>query len=438
VNRPDIRAAVALFATTLAIFLASHIRQVADSNYSMLLSQSLLDHGTVMLDDYAIPGFDRTQPTGLKTENPLQLEVVNGHVYYWYPPGSSVLSIPYVALMNAIGISPTTADGTFNYLGEKLIQTRLAALLMAGLTVTIFFTARLVLPLGWSVVIALSSALGTQVWSTASRGLWSDTWGIFLLGFVVWMLLAQETGRSRLRPVLLASLMAWTYFVRPTFSVPIFAVTVYVLLFHRSLFLPYALTGAAWCAGFLVYSWHHFGHLLPSYYLLATWMTVDSMRVGLLGNLISPSRGLLVFVPLVAFVAYLLIRYARDLPAPRLAALSVSIVVLHLLAIAGFPIWWAGWCYGARFSTGLVPWFALLAILGIKARASSAERLAAAGHFGRRAELVVAGVLLAISVTLNGIGANSGAAAAWNARPVSVDEHPERIWDWRHPQFLAR
>ena len=431
---PDIRAAVALFAATFAIFLASHVRQVADSNYSMLLSHNLLAHGSVLLDDYVIPGFDRTQPTGYGSANPLPLEVVNGHVYYWYPPGSSVLSLPYVALMNAIGLSPVTADRTFNYEGEKVIQTRLAALLMAGLTVTVFFTARLLLPLGWSAVIALSTALGTQVWSTASRGLWSDTWGIFLLGLVVRMLLAQETGRSRLRPVLLASLLSWTYFVRPTFSVPILWVTLCLLICHRSLLVPYAATGAAWCAGFVGYAWHHFGHVLPSYYLLATWLNVDSLRRGLLVNLISPSRGLLVFVPIIAFVAYLLIRYARDLPARGLVVLSVGIVVTHLFAVSGFPIWWAGYCYGARFSTGLVPWFALLAIIGIKARALSGDTCPR----WRSADLVVGGALLAISVTMNGIGANSGRAAAWNARPVSVDEQPERVWDWRHPQFLAK
>jgi hypothetical protein len=25
---------------------------------------------------------------------------------------------------------------------------------------------------------------------------------------------------------------------------------------------------------------------------------------------------------------------------------------------------------------------------------------------------------------------------AWNADPVSVDAHPERLWDWRDPPFL--
>jgi hypothetical protein len=432
-------AAITIFAATFAVFLTSDVQQIADSKYSMLVSRSLLDHGTFVLDHYVIPGLDPHQPAEQGSpDHPYQFELVNGHVYYSYPPGSSILSIPYVALMNAFGISPANVDHSFNFLGERAIQTGLAALLMAGLATTIFFTGRLLLSLEWSAVIALGSALGTQVWSTASRGLWSDTWGIFLQGFVVWMLLADETGRAGLRPVLLASVLSWMYFVRPTCCIPIFGVSVYVLIYYRSLLVPYVLTGAAWCAGFVAYSWHHFGHLLPSYYRLATALSVDSLRLGLLCNLISPSRGLLVFVPIVAFVAYLLVRYPSDLPARGLVWLSVSIIAAHLITVSAFPVWWAGWSYGPRFSTGLVPWLALLAIIGIKARAAADEIQRPMRSRLRQAELAVAGVLLGISIIMNGIGANSDAAAAWNARPVNVDERPERVWDWRHPQFLAR
>src|SRR5438876_970106 len=127
------------------------------------------------------------------------------------------------------------------------------------LTLILFLTARLILPPGWSVLVALGGALGTQVYSTASRALWSETWGIFLLGLVVLLLVAYETGRHRFHPVLLASLLSWSYFVRPTFVLAILAITFYVLIFHRRFFLSYALTGAAWFSGFIYYSWSHFG-----------------------------------------------------------------------------------------------------------------------------------------------------------------------------------
>jgi hypothetical protein len=246
------------------------------------------------------------------------------------------------------------------------------------------------------------------------------------------MLAAHETGGPALRPVVLASLLSWTYFVKPTYSVPIIGVSIYVLLFHRPRFPAYVATGVVWAAGFVAYSWYHFGALLPSYYYLASWMDVATLRRGLLVNLTSPSRGLLVYVPVLVFVVYVLVRYMRDLPLRRLVVLSACIVVGHLVAISGFPIWWAGFCYGPRFSTGLVPWFALFPIIAIAAR----QRSAALPSRWRTAELVVGGILLAASITLNGIGANVGRTAQWNVEPVSVDVQPERVLDWRDPQFL--
>src|SRR5207253_8651056 len=139
----------------------------------------------------------------------------------------------YVALMNAFGVSAAKPDGTYNPEGEETIETSLAAIPMAALSFTVFLTARLALRRNWSAIVALGVAFATQVWSTASRALWSDTWAIFLLGIVVWMLLAQKTKRYKLNPVMLATLLAWTYLVRPTNVLSIVAVTSYIFIFYR-------------------------------------------------------------------------------------------------------------------------------------------------------------------------------------------------------------
>ena len=404
----------------------------------MLVSESLLHHGSFSLDRYVIPGLIPAQQIAPGFGGIYQLELIDGHVYYHFPPGTSILSAPYVAIMNVFGVSAAKADGTYNPRGELAIQASLAALLMATLAGLIFFTSRLLLPQGWSILIAFSSALGTQMWSTASRALWSDTWGILLIGFVVYILLAQEIGKHRIRPMLLASLLAWSYFVRPTNSIPILAVTVYLLIYYRSLFIWYVLTGGAWLAGFLIYSWYHFGQILPNYYL-ANRLTYDLFWTALPGNLISPSRGLLVFVPCLLFVAYLLIRYAKALAPKQLVVLSLVIIGAHLIVISGLPHWWAGHSFGPRFSTGLVPWFVLLSILAIKARLRWRENRILERHpFYLKAEVVLGILLLACSVAINMRGATSGRTALWNVTPVDIDKRPERLWDWSNPQFLAR
>src|SRR5947209_3488181 len=365
----DLLIALLIFAFTFALFLRSPVFQEADSSYSMLVSQSLIDYGTFKLDNYAIP---REEPVygihgnyfGLKSI--YHIEVVGGHLYYYFPPGTSVLSVPYVALANRFGIYPTNPDGTYNPAGEYRIETGLAALLMAALAVVFYFTARLLLPKSWSVVVAMTGALGTQVWSTASRAMWSETWGILLLGLALWMILAAETGRRRLSPELLATFLAWTYFVRPTNAITILAVAVYVLLFYRTLFLRFAVSGAIWLAGFLFYSWHNFGHLLPSYYA-ANRLSFRYFWMALGANLFSPSRGVLIYLPWLLFVVYLLVSFRRYREHRRLIILSLPVMLAHLFVMSSYDHWWGGYSYGPRFMTSLVPWFVLLAVLAVRA-----------------------------------------------------------------------
>src|SRR5262249_3770000 len=149
------------------------------------------------------------------------------------------LSIPYFAAGRLFGMVVTNPDGSYSEAKEIRAEAGLAALLMAILVVVQYWTARLILPTSWSLAVALSMALGTQVWSTASRAMWSDTWGILLLGLALYLLLADEVGKRKLNSVLFATLVSWLYFVRPTNSVHIAAITIYIFLFHREMVVRY-------------------------------------------------------------------------------------------------------------------------------------------------------------------------------------------------------
>jgi hypothetical protein len=404
----------------------------------MLVSQSLLYHHSFTLDSYALPRHEPEWRGDYFTNGPdYQLELSNGHLYYHFPPGSPVLSIPYVALMNAIGISAANADGTYNPRGEVAIEASLAALLMATLAVVFLLTARLLLPLRWGILVALGGTLGTQVYSTASRALWSDTWGSLIIGLVVLMLLAHESERYRLRPVLLGSLLSLAYFVRPTFAIPIVAITIYLLVFYRRLFPAYAITGGVFFALFVLYSWLHFGTILPSYYL-GSRLKTNTFWTALAGNLVSPGRGTFVYIPTLFFVGYLIVRYWRNVRYKRLVSLTIAIVIAHLFVISSFPHWWGGHSFGPRFTTGLVPWFVLLAIVGIDAMIQARHTRQRVGIFQQRTENVLGASLLLTSLFIHTVGATQHATWLWNIKPLQIDEHPERLWDWRQPQFLAK
>jgi hypothetical protein len=430
----DYVVAAAIFVTTLIIFVLSPVHQVTDSNYSMYLSDCLLRSRTFALDACGIPVLEPKPLNDYITNGGIyQLEIQRGRVYYFFPVGSSVLSVPYVAAAKLFGVSPRNTDGSFNVQGEMAIELGLAAFLMALLSAMFFFTSRLLLSLNWSVLLALGGSLGTQIWSTASRGLWSHTWSALLAGCVVYLLVSADSKGRKPNAVLLATLVSWMYFVRPTNSIVVLALSIFVLLRYRNLFLAYAVTGAVWLILFFVYSWHNFGEPFPHYYR-ASRLLFDVFPVALKGNLISPSRGLLVFVPSLVFVAYLLIRYWSSRPLRELTWLALAVVAATLIVVSGFAHWWGGASFGPRFTTDAVPWFVLLAIIGVKAVLNWREQNSTR-TVSWAIQMTCGAVLLAASIFINARGAL--AVDTWRWNPGDVSQLGNKLWDWRYPQFLA-
>ena len=424
-----VRLQIALFLFTLIVFLAAPVIQASDSRYTILLSECLLHHHTFALDTYSVPQPDVPEyPRNLKEASVYQLIRARGHTTYYYPQAGSILSIPFVAVANAFGLSAATQAGELNFRGEVIIERIVASLLMAALTCVIFHTALMMLPIRWSMVVALSAALGTQILSTASRGLWSHTWQILVLGLLVDALLSREHRGTRMHPVWIATLVAWVYFTRPTGSIAIVTISIYVLLFQRPQFLVYAVTLCAWLAGFVGYSFAVFGTLLPPYYF-ANRFNFDEVAAALFGNLASPSRGLFVYVPTAIFAIYLVARYWRKVEHRRLAILGFVNIGAHAVVLSVHQGWWGGLSYGARLFSDVMPWFVLIAILGLDAMRRTIDVR------GRRMELAAGFFLLAISVAINARGAFSFAGMDWNDQHPG--QNPANLFDWRYPQFMA-
>jgi hypothetical protein len=440
--RRDRVAAGIILVIGFSVFRLSPLHLAADSRYEMLFSQQLLRNGSFSVEGSALPELRTRTPGHLHRRGlglSYQLVQAGERFYYFFPPGTVILSTPYVALANLFGISAIDRDGVYDFNGDTEIQAGLAAVLMAGLCVIVFFTSRLVLPLGWSVFVSVVAGFGSPVWSTASRVMWIHTWGIFILGGVIWLILRTDGRRSRLPPVFLASCLSWLYFIRPQFITSIVPVALYVLLYQRTIFLRLVLTGLAWLAVFFGYSYYHFGRLLPLYYTseLGSLRLTGTFLEGCAGTLVSPARGLLVYVPVLFSVGYLLVRYRSGVRL-HLVFLALTVVSLHTALIGSYGAWHGGQCYGARYGTDLVPWLVLLAILAIEAKLRCRQTVNR-GHPASRTvvETAIAGFLIVCSVVLNGVGALWMDATRWNALPTNIDHDHRRLWDWRHPPFLG-
>jgi hypothetical protein len=162
---------------------------------------------------------------------------------------------------------------------------------------------------------------------------------------------------------------------------------------------------------------------------MASRIRLKNFPVALAGNLISPSRGLFVFVPTTLFVLYLVARYRKHLPHKQLSVLALAEIVGIEIVICTNLYWSAGYCYGPRYFTDAIPWFVLLGILGL-----DAMRLAQNGS-RHRIEIAAAIFLLAVSVALNARGAWSFEALDWSVGKYGA--HQTDIFYWRYPQFMA-
>jgi hypothetical protein len=101
--------------------------------------------------------------------------------------------------------------------------------------------------------------------------------------------------------------------------------------------------------------------------------------------------------------------------------------ITHLIVISRFPHWWAGFSFGPRLCTDLLPGlFVLLCLTIQQARATSAWLLPLA--------IALLGLPSILINTYQGL--YNTATQHWNDRP-NIDRNPRLLFDWRYPQFLA-
>jgi len=422
-----------IFVVSLTIFLVSPVRSLGETQYTMMLAYTLIQQRTFALDPHVIRLPDKVEMIDTTKVRRLPLEIVDGRVYKYAPPGSAVLSIPLVLAASGFKLTPLAADGTYDARRELTLSGIVAAILMAAFAAIGFQFSRLLLPVTWSLIITAVATFGTQVWSTAARVVEPDTWTILLLSGALFLLVAHEVAGRALRPVLLASLLAAAYFVHPTSSISIAGISAYVILYHRKRFLPFALTGVAWLLGLVTYSWQNFGQILPNYYQ-ASRLGFQTFWEALAGNLISPSRGLLIYVPVLLFVGVAFFLHWRFVPVRALVVTGMIVVVTHLLVISGFSHWWAGHAYGPRYWTSIVPWFVLFGCTSVAAVNKAVEQKR---RVYRRSELLFAGLLALVSIFIQARGALAEETKRWNARPYDIDLRSGRLWNYSYPQFLA-
>ena len=432
----DCSVACLLFWGTHAVYRGStgHI-QNCDSVYSLAVSEKILTDGTVNLTG-SVPS-DRELPYQLLRHNKPGQSGSPPAVYYGYPLGSSILSLPFV--QNAglrRGLSIFHADGQVNFAIEDLLQMKIASTVSALIVVLFYAMCRFTCSPLVSLLIAVGFAFGSPVWSTLSRSLWSHTWMVALLSGAIVLVLARKrierpTWRTDLAfGTLLGTALFWVLFTRAHGIFSVAAIGLYLLLHHRRLLLVTVSTGSVWTLGFIALSLHLFGTLTPPSVYNAD--TIDGR--GVLNRfawlMVSPSRGLLIFCPYLLVVLGMLVAFRKRLVDASLLLPAAVAIASHTLLFSCYDGWHMGSSYGPRYFSDLLPWFVL----------STAIAVNGARNAGVSWQKWLAIVLLVACFGWGGFvhsrGANSMRAWLWNWRAIAVGQELA-VKDWRHPQFLS-
>ncbi len=424
----------------------------SDPRYTLIVSQSILDNGTVALDAYA-DDLIWGEPANFAAN--FNIIERNGRFYNYFPAGPSVLSVPFVAIARLAGWDMRQAVDNIN--AQRLLSSlSLVVLLwlMAGV-------ARCFLPWKAGLVITAVSLFGSMLISTMGTALWSINFSVLALAAALLLLVRREMGLSQtIHPVWLGLLLFLAYFCRAAaaaFILPVLVLLAYRARWHgedtglsvtedsfqstkslifsaqaRELVVT-AVTAATLLALFLLWSKLEFGSWLPIYYSAAR-LGVDRgpVWVALLGVLFSSGRGLFVYAP----TAVLLLVAARWLWRLPLAWLCLGWIGLHLLVLLRGTVWWGGDAYGPRILTELMLALFLLTLLAW--RHMWQEKAAV-----RRRFAIAYLLLAALGIWLHSYqGLFNYSTALWNAvashQPVPSYTAPlGDLFSWRYPQFAA-
>ena len=412
-----------IFLVTFVTYARSPVTTSTDSAWTLHLAASILREHNTNLDEYR-PLMD------LPVE--YRVRIVDRHIYSYYPVATPLLVTPAVWAVNKIYplLYPTDF---YTYLDQHAPDSRTAKLEkvlasgFAALTaVLMYLIARRELTIWKALAVTFIFAFSTSMWSTASRALWQHgPSALFLTAALLLLLMSSE------RPLLVfwvGLLLGFSYFIRPTNSLALGFIALYLLVNKRKQLWLYAAGVLLVLLPYVIENWLTYHNPLPpySYQLFERLSTPGVFGEALEGTLISPARGLFVWTPLFLFACYgAYLRLRGPAPFVRLDLYLAAIVVAHWIMTSLFEDWGGAWSIGPRYFVDVIPLlvYFLIPVLNSSIMAATAWRTA-----------FIAAVLASTLIQYH--CATSNYPFMWNGKPQALVEAPQRKWDWGDLQFL--
>ena len=385
----------------------------SDPRATLLLSQVMIENQSIKLDQYKDDNYGYA------------IHKKNDHYYYYFPIGTSVSSIPFVWFQTVI-----LNNDMNNRANDKIAQKFIAGIVSVMIFILLYSTAKVYLNSTLSIALALAFWMGTSFSSTLGQALWShDFASLYALLSILLTLKITKAHRDNYW-IFLGFILFMAYLTRPTMSLLTVTIVLYLFLNKKKIIaVKTACMVGLLLVVFAVFSLFEFNQILPDYYLPKR-LSSDTFWTAFYGNIFSPSRGLLIFSPFLFLFLVNIKDTFNILNDDKTLILFLSWIILHLIVISKFPHWWAGWSYGPRFMTDVLPAIFLLFVIHISysyREKSSAQK-----------NIISFFLILTFSIAVYfnfAQGLYNKYTYSWNSAP-NIDKYPEYLFDWNYPQFF--
>ena len=354
--------------------------------------------------------------------HPWIITIKNNHIYTTYPYLFPIMNLPFYLIfsffydLNQIGLK----DIIYPFSPLNQLDNFIAAFWTALSAVLLFYYIYQYINQKIAYIILLIYVLASPSLSLLSHNTWQHT---LIVNMVILLLILLKKD-SKYAAFAIGMILGILPHIRPTtiFFYPL------ILLNFQKKYIKYYIFGFIMLnlpldiINLMIYD-HIVG---PYYHLFKITKSLESkidFFDTLLGLLISPSRGLYLFLPYL-FLLFLTAFKWKSFNTQKKEILVLSlIVIIYIFYYSTYSIWHGGFNYGPRFLTDLLPIFMILLakITWI--------------YYQNRIYQTILFILSLIAFFIHIQPLLNDEFLKWETCYFKNKNHLQKIWDWEYPVF---
>ena len=318
-----------------------------DTIGTQLLPSSLVENQSFYLNVY--PEYTNDILYGFRL-----YDAGNGNYLSVFPVVNAVLITPLYLVPSLLGIPFTSLT--------ELVMTHISAALIAAFAVMfVYLGCCLLSNRTIALVSAIVFAFATDTWSISSQTLYAHGMSELLLALMIFLVIRNERQQSIWHVIGLGICSGLFVFNRPSDSLLLIPVIVYVLWYQRDKIEYFLVSGLFSCLPFLIYNQVYFHSILGGYAMSVSRLAFNaSVLPNFFGLLVSPNNGLFIFSPvlILSLIGFWLIKDKKR-SLCRFFQWSLIAMAFTALVYASFDDWAGGNTFGPRYLTCLLPYLTI-------------------------------------------------------------------------------